>query len=214
MLLDVGSISERQKNTLSFTLSLRTLWRICSSGYFLCAMSNEGRRWPIIAIATVLLNLLIFLESRQNFERAVAEYERLAAAYPAQKESLLALLSAGRICLRKLNRPADTLRLTKPHRPRRFHIWIEKRISAWEFRPPKGPNRLPQARSSGGAPTDKLRYIGYAALGSDFALSSLVPLLESELSLRQTHPTTPAYGSARQRCRRDPRPCRVSEPHR
>jgi tetratricopeptide (TPR) repeat protein len=72
-------------------------------------MSNEGRRWPIIAIATVLLNLLIFLESRQNFERAVADYERLAAAYPAQKESLLALLSAG-ICLRKLNRPADTLR--------------------------------------------------------------------------------------------------------
>jgi hypothetical protein len=59
MLLDVGSISERQKNTLSFILSLRTLWRICSSGYFLSAMSNEGRRWPIIAIATVLLNLLI-----------------------------------------------------------------------------------------------------------------------------------------------------------
>lgn len=95
MLLDVGSISERQKNTLSFTLSLRTLWRICSSGYFLSAMSNEGRRWPIIAIATVLLNLLIFLESGQNFERAVAEYERLAAAYPAQKESLLALFVCG-----------------------------------------------------------------------------------------------------------------------
>jgi hypothetical protein len=36
--------------------------------------------------------------------------ERLAAANPAQKESLLALLSAGRMCLRKLNRPADTLR--------------------------------------------------------------------------------------------------------
>src|SRR5260370_35479225 len=104
--------------------------------------------------------------------------------------------------------------ITKPHRPRRFHSWIGKPISAWEFRSPKGPNRPPQARSSSGALTDKPCYIGYAALGSDFALSSLVPLLESELSLRQTHPTTPADGSARQRCRRDPLPCRGSEPHR
>jgi membrane associated rhomboid family serine protease len=50
------------------------------------------------------------LESQQNFERAVTEYERLAAAHPTQKESLLALLSAGRLCLKKLNRPADALR--------------------------------------------------------------------------------------------------------
>ena len=56
------------------------------------------------------LELTRQLESQQNFERAVTEYERLAAAYPTQKESLLALLSAGRLCLKKLNRPADALR--------------------------------------------------------------------------------------------------------
>ncbi len=59
--------------------------------------------------AATWLELNRNLESQQNFERAVAEYERLVAA-PAQKESLLALLSAGRICLRKLNRPADAMR--------------------------------------------------------------------------------------------------------
>jgi tetratricopeptide (TPR) repeat protein len=60
--------------------------------------------------AATWLELLRHLESQQNFERAVTEYERLAAAYPSQKESLLALLSAGRLHLKKLNRPADALR--------------------------------------------------------------------------------------------------------
>jgi hypothetical protein len=31
-------------------------------------MSNEGRRWPIITIATVLLNLLIFLGTHGQME--------------------------------------------------------------------------------------------------------------------------------------------------
>jgi hypothetical protein len=73
--------------------------------------------------AATWLELIRNLESQQNFERAVAECERLAAAYPAQKSRCL--LSAGRICLRKLNRPADALR---NYRPRRFHIWVGKRI--------------------------------------------------------------------------------------
>ena len=60
--------------------------------------------------AATWLELTRNLESQQNFDRAVSEYERLAAAYPAQKESVLALLSAGRLCLKKLNRPADALR--------------------------------------------------------------------------------------------------------
>jgi len=60
--------------------------------------------------AATWLELLRHLEAQQNFERAVTEYERLAAAYPAQKESLLARLSAGRLYLKKLNRPADALR--------------------------------------------------------------------------------------------------------
>jgi tetratricopeptide (TPR) repeat protein len=54
--------------------------------------------------ATTWLELIRNLESQQNFEPAVTEYERLTAAYPAQKESLFALLSAGRLYLKKLNR--------------------------------------------------------------------------------------------------------------
>lgn len=60
--------------------------------------------------AATWLELIRKLESQEDFERAVSEYERLAAAYPTQKESLLALLSAGRLSLRKLNRPSDALR--------------------------------------------------------------------------------------------------------
>ncbi len=60
--------------------------------------------------AATWLELTRRLESQENFERAVIEYERLAVAYPAQKDSLLALLSAGRLCLKRSNRPADALR--------------------------------------------------------------------------------------------------------
>jgi hypothetical protein len=73
--------------------------------------------------AATWLELIRNLESQQNLERAVTEYEHLAAAYPAQKESLLALLSAGRLYLKKPNRPVDALRnykaaqaSTVPHR--------------------------------------------------------------------------------------------------
>ena len=60
--------------------------------------------------AATWLELTRKLESQETLERAVTEYERLAATHATQKESLLALLSAGRICLKKLNRPADALR--------------------------------------------------------------------------------------------------------
>src|SRR5208282_3594668 len=49
-------------------------------------------------------------EQQQDFERAVTEYEKLAAAYPSDRESLMAQLAAARICLKRLNRPQDALR--------------------------------------------------------------------------------------------------------
>jgi membrane associated rhomboid family serine protease len=49
------------------------------------------------------------LEKYQNFERVVVEYEKLAAAYPAERQSLIAQLGAARVCL-KLNRPADAIK--------------------------------------------------------------------------------------------------------
>ena len=40
----------------------------------------------------------------------MTEYELLAKAHPNERQSLLALLSAGRLSLKKLNRPADALK--------------------------------------------------------------------------------------------------------
>jgi membrane associated rhomboid family serine protease len=56
------------------------------------------------------LELCRYLEEQQNFERAVSEYEKLAAASPKEKQSLLALIAAGRLSLKKLGRPAEALR--------------------------------------------------------------------------------------------------------
>jgi len=55
------------------------------------------------------LELCRFLEGQQNFDRAVVEYDKLAAAYPKERQSLLALMSAGRLSLKKLNHPAEAL---------------------------------------------------------------------------------------------------------
>jgi membrane associated rhomboid family serine protease len=60
--------------------------------------------------AATWLELCRAAEAMENFDRAVNEYERLASAHPTQKESVLASLSAGRLCLRRLNRPSDALR--------------------------------------------------------------------------------------------------------
>jgi membrane associated rhomboid family serine protease len=59
------------------------------------------------------LELIRHLENQQNFDRAVAECDRLAQAYPQEKPSLLALLTAGRMSLKKLNRPDEALRFYK-----------------------------------------------------------------------------------------------------
>jgi hypothetical protein len=53
------------------------------------------------------------IESHQHFDRAVSEYECLAENYPTEKQSLLALLAAGRLWLRKLNRSEDALKFYK-----------------------------------------------------------------------------------------------------
>jgi membrane associated rhomboid family serine protease len=59
--------------------------------------------------AATWLELCRFLEGRQNFDRAVTEYDKLAVAYPRDKQSLLALMAAGRLSLKKLGRPAGAL---------------------------------------------------------------------------------------------------------
>ena len=65
-----------------------------------------GDRLP----AATWLELCRLAEGEQNFDRAVTEYDLLAKAHPNERQSLLALLSAGRLSLKKLNRPADALK--------------------------------------------------------------------------------------------------------
>jgi membrane associated rhomboid family serine protease len=55
------------------------------------------------------LDLCRVPEERHDYERAVKEYEKLAATHPSERESLLAQLSAARICLSRLNRPQAAL---------------------------------------------------------------------------------------------------------
>ena len=70
-------------------------------------LNAGGERIP----PDVWLDLCRVPEQQQDFERAVSEYEKLAAAYPSERQSLLAQLGAARICLKRLNRPLDALRL-------------------------------------------------------------------------------------------------------
>ena len=64
-----------------------------------------GDRMP----AATWLELCRVIEGQQHYDRAVTEYEHLAKAYAAEKQALLALLSAGRLALKQLNRPSDAL---------------------------------------------------------------------------------------------------------
>jgi tetratricopeptide (TPR) repeat protein len=61
--------------------------------------------------ASVWLDLCRHLETQPDLERAAGLYEELAAAYPGEKQGLLAQMAAGRIYLKRLDRPSDALRL-------------------------------------------------------------------------------------------------------
>jgi membrane associated rhomboid family serine protease len=72
-------------------------------------LNSGGERMP----ASTWLELCRSAEGQQNFERAVEEYDKLARAYPTERQSLLALMAAGRLSLKKFNRPAEALRFYK-----------------------------------------------------------------------------------------------------
>ena len=60
--------------------------------------------------ASLWLDLCRQLETQPDVDRAAAEYQELAQAYPTEKQGLLAQMAVGRILLKRLNRPADALR--------------------------------------------------------------------------------------------------------
>lgn len=68
--------------------------------------NTGGEKFP----AATWLELCRYLEEQANLDRAVTEYETLVAAYPNEKQSLLALIAAGRLSLKRLNRPAEALK--------------------------------------------------------------------------------------------------------
>jgi membrane associated rhomboid family serine protease len=61
--------------------------------------------------AATWLELCKGAEEKQDYERALSEYEQLATAYPTDRQALTAQLSAARLCLKRLNRPQDALTL-------------------------------------------------------------------------------------------------------
>jgi hypothetical protein len=61
--------------------------------------------------ASLWLDLCRQMETQPDVEPAAAGYEELAQVYPNEKQGLLAQMAAGRLYLKRLNRPSDALRL-------------------------------------------------------------------------------------------------------
>jgi membrane associated rhomboid family serine protease len=70
-------------------------------------LDNGGGKMP----AGTWLELCRGAEELQEFERAFQEYAGLTKAYPSERQSLTAQLSAARLCLKKLNRPQEALKI-------------------------------------------------------------------------------------------------------
>lgn len=68
-------------------------------------IDNGGGKMP----ANTWLELCKGAEQLQEFDRALSEYINLTKAYPTERQSLTAQLSAARLCLKRLNRPQDAL---------------------------------------------------------------------------------------------------------
>jgi membrane associated rhomboid family serine protease len=69
-------------------------------------LNMGGDRMP----PAIWLELCRVPEERNDYRRALSEYEKLAAAYPAERPGLMAQLGAARILLKRLDRPRDALR--------------------------------------------------------------------------------------------------------
>jgi membrane associated rhomboid family serine protease len=68
--------------------------------------NGGGEKLP----APLWLEFCRMLETQPDISRAAEEYIELARAYPADKQGLLAQMAAGRIYLKRLNRPEEALR--------------------------------------------------------------------------------------------------------
>jgi len=69
--------------------------------------NSGGEKLP----AALWLEFCRLLETQPDTSRAADEYIELSNAYPAERPGLMAQMAAGRLYLKRLNRPADALRL-------------------------------------------------------------------------------------------------------
>ncbi len=69
-------------------------------------LQQGGNKLP----AQTWLDLCRVPEEEGAFDRALSEYDKLATAYPTERQSLLAGLGAARIGLKRLNRPQDAMK--------------------------------------------------------------------------------------------------------
>ena len=65
-----------------------------------------GTKFP----ASAWLTLCRGLEDSEHYERAIAEYDKVIAAYSTTPQSIMAQMGAARVYLKRLNRPQDALR--------------------------------------------------------------------------------------------------------
>lgn len=68
--------------------------------------NSGGEKLPV----ALWLDFCRQLETQPDVSRAADEYVELAQAYPAEKQGLLAQMAAGRIYLKRMDRPAEALR--------------------------------------------------------------------------------------------------------
>src|SRR5262249_44397731 len=59
--------------------------------------------------SSIWLDLCRAAEKLEHFGRALAEYEKLASTRPGERQSILAQLSAARLCLKRLDQPQHAL---------------------------------------------------------------------------------------------------------
>jgi uncharacterized protein YeaO (DUF488 family) len=59
----------------------------------------------------IWLELCRVAEERNDYHRSLSEYQKLFAAYPSERQGLMAQIGAARILLKRLSRPDEALRL-------------------------------------------------------------------------------------------------------
>ena len=69
-------------------------------------LNTGGKNMP----AALWLDLCRAAEEQQAYDRALGEYDKLIQTYPKEKQSLMAQIAAGKVCLQRLNRPQDALK--------------------------------------------------------------------------------------------------------